>query len=79
MQHLTFSFELISSVNLKVQINMSSFASKGVKLLGYIVNFEGINLGPRKTSLILNSPLLTTETALGSFIGLASYYDLFIK
>ena len=55
-----------------------TFANHKIKLLGYIVNQEGICTDPSKIKAIRSFPKPTNKTEVRSFMGLANYYGHFI-
>ena len=72
-------FNVLSHVGLKLKISKCSFAHSAVRLLGHIVNHEGLQVDPEKTAIIQEMKVPTNKTELRSFLGLAGYYRRFIK
>ena len=50
-----------------------------VLYLGHVVSSNGISTDPAKTDSVRNWPTPTNPTDIRSFLGLASYYDGFVK
>ena len=79
LAHLRAVFEVLSHVGLKQKISKCSFAHSAVRLLGHIVNQEGLQVDPEKTAIIQEMKVPTNKTELRSFLGLAGFYRRFIK
>lgn len=54
------------------------FKKKSIKLLGHIVNLEGIKPDPQRVTAISNMPAPTTVTEVRQFIGMANQVRRFI-
>lgn len=50
-----------------------------MQFLGHIVGLGGIKVGPTKIEAVKKRPVLKTPTDIWSFLGLAGYYQRFIK
>ena len=72
-KHLQLVFEAIKEANLTVKQSKCHFYQSDVKLLGYIINQNGLRAQPEKTSAILNEVPPTNIDELRRFLGLASY------
>ena len=78
-QHLEILFDRISTTGLtlcgrKCQIGLSQVTN-----LGHIFTADGMSPEPQKVSVICDWAVLTDTTTLKSFLGLASYYRLYMN
>ena len=79
ISHLTDVFARLSDHNLKVKLSKCHFAQPQVKLLGHVINADGIHVDKDKIAVIKESPPPSSKTEIRSFLGLAGYYRRFIK
>ena len=77
--HLKQVMSCIADNGLKIKLSKSFFAQSQIKLLGHVVDSEGIHVDEDKILAIKATPTPTTKTELRSFLGLAGYYRRFIK
>ena len=73
-EHLKLVFERLRNAGLKIKPSKCCFAKPEVKLLGYIINKDGIRSNPEKVSAIqkLNPP--SNVKGVRSFLGMCNYY-----
>jgi hypothetical protein len=55
------------------------FAQRQLRYLGHVISEHGVAAGLAKVEAVLNWPPLVSLKELQSFLGLASYYRLFVK
>jgi hypothetical protein len=55
------------------------FYQKKIHYLGHIISAEGITVDPEKIEAIIEWPTPNNVIEVRSFMGLASYYHIFIK
>lgn len=79
LEHLENVFTRLEAADLRIEISKCNFASHGVKVLGHIINVEGIKSNPQKTEAIANWVPPTNVKEVRQFLGLVSYYRQFIE
>ena len=77
-QHLKQLFQVLTSNNLVINTDKSSFFQQTVNFLGHLVNANGLSVDPEKVSAITNYPKPTSKRAVKSFIGLLNHYRRFL-
>ncbi|KAD3336908.1 hypothetical protein E3N88_32427 [Mikania micrantha] len=78
-QLLRMILELLKEEKLYAKFSKCEFWLREVKLLGHIVNSEGIHVDPAKIEAIKNWDTPKTPTEIRSFLCLAGYYRRFIS
>ncbi|KAA3670363.1 uncharacterized protein DEA37_0003141 [Paragonimus westermani] len=78
MRNLKFVLESLAEVGLKLEPSKCHFLLKEVTFLGHVISGAGIHMDPRKTEQIRSWPTPKDSNELRGFLGLASYYRLFI-
>ena len=81
-EHVTHLKEVmgrISENGLKIKLSKCFFAQPKIRLLGHVVDKDGIHVDDDKVVAIKDTPTPTTKTELRSFLGLAGYYRRFIR
>ncbi|GBG84052.1 hypothetical protein CBR_g37928 [Chara braunii] len=63
----------------KVALEKSEFFLSEISFLGYIVTVDGLKPDPRKVAAVQDAPAPVTLTQVRAILGLASYYQCFIK
>ena len=72
--HLEQVFERLAQAGLKLKMSKCDFAKPEVKLLGYLVNKDGIKTNPAKISAIEKLQPPTNVREIRSFLGISGYY-----
>jgi len=74
LHHLQLVFDRLRKVGLKLKPTKCSFGLPEVKLLGYVLNSEGIQADPDKVAAIADLPTPTTIKEVRSLLGMTNYY-----
>ena len=78
-QHLKIVLQILREKKLFAKLSKCDFWLKEVLFLGHIVSVEGIRVNPGKIEVIVSWKLPQNVTKVRSFLGLARYYQLFVK
>ena len=78
-EHLNKIFTQIREFGLKVKEAKCDFCMNKIKYLGYIIDKDGRRTDPERDTGIKDMPTPDNVTTLQSFLGLANYYQSFIK
>nr|GFC44335.1 putative reverse transcriptase domain-containing protein [Tanacetum cinerariifolium] len=78
-EHLKTILELLKRKQLYAKFSKCDFWLESVQFLGNVIDSEGIHVDPMKIVAIKNLATPTTPTEVRQFLGLASYYQKFIK
>ncbi len=76
IEHLKLVIEKFKEVNLKINPEKSQWISTKIKLLGYVISSDGIEMDP---SAIKNRKPPTNVKTLQQFLGMCNYYRKFIR
>jgi transposase InsO family protein len=79
LSRLTAVFQCIQSAGLRLNPKKCLFAAPEIKVLGHLVNEDGVRPDPEKVRAITHFPLPQNIKDIKSFLGLCSYYRRFIK
>ena len=79
MEHLRLIFAALEQHNLKLKTSKCHLFREEVKLLGFIINREGITSDPVKTEAISKMAPPHNVKGVRSFLGMANYYRSLIK
>ncbi|GKC74984.1 putative reverse transcriptase domain-containing protein [Tanacetum coccineum] len=79
VEHLKLILELLKKEELYTKFLKCDFWLSKVQFHGHIINSEGIHVDPAKIESIKDWALPKTLTEIRQFLGLASYYQQFIK
>ncbi|GJT20097.1 putative reverse transcriptase domain-containing protein [Tanacetum coccineum] len=77
--HLKKILDLPKKEKLYAKFSKCEFWLKEVQFLGHVVNRDGIHVDPSKVESVKNRKTLESPTKIRSFLGLAGYYQRFIK
>ncbi|GJV77235.1 putative reverse transcriptase domain-containing protein [Tanacetum coccineum] len=77
--HLKTILDLRNKEKLYVKFSKCEFWLKEVQFLGHVVNCDGIHVDPSKVESVKNWKTPELPTEIRSFLGLAGYYQIFIK
>ena len=78
-KHLDLVLSRLAKHGLQAKTEKCKFAKSEIKLLGYILNEQGIKANPEKTSAIAKMPPPRTAKQVRSFLGMAGYYRQCIR
>ncbi|XP_015762141.1 PREDICTED: uncharacterized protein LOC107341253 [Acropora digitifera] len=79
LTHLEEVFRRLRDANVKLNPEKCSFVKQRIVYLGHVVTTEGIFPDPSKVEVVKNFPTPASLKELKSFLGLANYYQRFIK
>nr|GEY75507.1 putative reverse transcriptase domain-containing protein [Tanacetum cinerariifolium] len=77
--HLRIIFELLRKKKLYTKFSKCNFWINIVQFLGHVIDIQGIHVDPAKIEAVKNWASPTTPTEVRQFLGLAGYYQRFIK
>ena len=77
--HIINVFEKLQEYGFKVKEAKCDFFLSEIKYLGHIINRDGLRPDPERANAIRNMPAPDNIQALQSFLGLANFYQGFIK
>ena len=72
-QHAKAIIDRLTSVNLTIKPTSVNLGNTEIRILGHLINAEGIGIDPEKKRLILRWPTPKTGAELASFLGLGTY------
>ena len=78
-EHIQLILQKLEKYSLKVDLEKSEFDKEEVEFLGHIIGKNGICMDPKKVQAILEWPTPENLKDLQAFLGLANYYQQFIK
>ncbi|GJV98608.1 putative nucleotidyltransferase, ribonuclease H, partial [Tanacetum coccineum] len=77
--HLRIILELLKKEKLYAKFSKCDFWIRIVQFLGYLIDNQGLHVDPAKIEAVKNWTSPTTPTKIRQFLGLAGYYQRFIK
>ena len=77
--HLVKVIDILSRHGLKLKISKCTFAQSKVRLLGHVVDEDGVSVDTEKIDAMSAAPASQNAMELRSFLGLTGYYRRFIK
>ncbi|GKE84718.1 hypothetical protein Tco_1558460, partial [Tanacetum coccineum] len=77
--HLRIIIELLKKKKLYAKFFKCDFCIRIVQFLGHLIDSQGLHVDPAKIEAVKNWTSPTTPTEIRQFLGLASYYQRFIK
>ncbi|GKC06851.1 putative reverse transcriptase domain-containing protein, partial [Tanacetum coccineum] len=79
VDHLRIILELLKKKKLYAKFSKCDFWISIVQFLGHVIDSQGIHVDPAKIEAVKNWASPTTPTKVRQFLGLAGYYQRFIK
>ncbi|GKC85980.1 putative reverse transcriptase domain-containing protein [Tanacetum coccineum] len=79
IKHFKIILELLKKERLYAKFSKCDFLLDSVKFLGHVIDRNGVHVDPVKIEAIKNWAAPTTPTEVRHFLGLAGYYQRFIK
>ena len=77
--HLDWAFRMFDGANIKFGREKCHFFQTQLRLLGRVVNSEGVLPDPSLVEDIVNYPTSQTAKHVRSFVALVNYYSSFIQ
>nr|GEX89067.1 putative reverse transcriptase domain-containing protein [Tanacetum cinerariifolium] len=77
--HLRIILELLRKEKLYAKFSKCDLWISIVQFLGHLIDSQGLHVDPAKIEAVKNWASLTTPIEIRQFLGLASYYQIFIK
>jgi hypothetical protein len=77
--HVRLVFEQLQAHKLYLKKSKCFFGARSVAYLGHVISADGVAMDGEKVQVVLSWPPPTTIPAVRSFLGLADYYQRFIK
>nr|GEW73113.1 hypothetical protein [Tanacetum cinerariifolium] len=78
-EHLRIILELLQKEKLYAKFSKCEFWLDSVKFLGHVINSQGVHVDPAKVEAIKSWTAPKSPTEVRQFLGLAGYYQRFIK
>lgn len=72
-------FSRFKKYNIQANIKKCTFFAKSVEYLGFIIENGEVKPNPNKAKIIRNYPMPQTRKQVQSFLGMLTYYKIFIK
>ena len=72
-------FQRFHNANLKINPSKCAFFQTKLQILGHIVSKDGLQVDPEKVDVVKKFPIPKNQTEVKSFLGLASYYRLYVS
>ncbi|GBG74329.1 hypothetical protein CBR_g18740 [Chara braunii] len=79
VQHVEWALHALRDAGFKVALEKCPFFLITISFLGHVVTDKGLQQEPQKVAAVRDVPVPTTITQVRAFLGLASYYQRFIK
>ncbi|GJS35370.1 putative reverse transcriptase domain-containing protein [Tanacetum coccineum] len=77
--HLRIILELLKKEKLYAKFSKCDFWIRIVQFLGHLIDSQGLHVDPAKIKAVKNWTSPTTPTKIRQFLGLAGYYQRFLK
>jgi hypothetical protein len=78
LRALEAMFKIMIKHNIRCNLGKCSFCAEKLKLLGYVIDKNGIQFNPDKMKILQNWPIPSTLKALRRFLGLANWFRRFV-
>ncbi|GJS12690.1 putative reverse transcriptase domain-containing protein [Tanacetum coccineum] len=79
VNHLRIILELLKKEKLYAKFSKCDFWIRIIQFLGHLIDSQGLHVDPAKIEVVKNWTSPSTPTEIRQFLGLASYYQRFIK
>ena len=79
LESLRLVLERLQNANFTLNADKCSFACPSAKILGYVVSQDGLAQDDSKVAAVRNYPVPETVTQLRTFVGMCSFYRIFIS
>ncbi|KAJ9527526.1 hypothetical protein QJQ45_025744 [Haematococcus lacustris] len=79
LKHLEIVFRILKEHELYAKLKKCEFEKSELKFLGHLVGVNGVRPDPAKIQSIKDWPPLNDVAAIRSFVGLATYFRMFIQ
>jgi hypothetical protein len=79
LEHLRAVFQLLQKDHWLVKRSKCVFGQRQLRYLGHIISAAGVATDPDKVSIVLQWPTPSSVKELRSFLGLAGYYQQFVR
>jgi hypothetical protein len=77
--HLQIMFEWLKAHGLRLHLGKCKFFQDSVKYLGHVIYLGGLGVQHAKVEPIARMPCPTYVNSVRAFMGLANYYDKYVK
>lgn len=78
-EHIKAVFDRLAEYDLKINPEKCVFFATQIKILGFIIDQEGMKMDPEKVEAIVNRKEPTNLKELQSWLGCTNFYRKFIK
>ncbi|MGH2640058.1 MAG: RNase H-like domain-containing protein, partial [Rhabdochlamydiaceae bacterium] len=79
LEYATLIVNRLNQVNLRLKPNWDKVGHAQLKVLGYVINGNGVSIDPKKMQTIRDWPLPTTGSEMASFLGLCGFLRQHIR
>lgn len=77
--HIKIVMEKLAKYNIKINPDKCRWFAEKIKLLGYVISSQGIEMDKEKINIILNAKAPTNVKQLQQFVGFPNYYRKLIE
>ena len=78
-EHLRIVLQIFKESELYAKLSKCDFWLEEVQFLGHVISKDGVAVDPSKVEVVMEWQQSTTPTEVRNFLGLAGYYQKFIK
>ena len=79
VNHLHQVFQWLRADQWKLKLSKCTFAKESISYLGHIISSQGLSTDPAKVQAVLKWPTPSLVRKLRGFLGLAGYYQKFVR
>ncbi|GKD53681.1 hypothetical protein Tco_1287068, partial [Tanacetum coccineum] len=79
LQHLSIVLEILATNHLSAKVTKCCFGVSKVNYLGHVISSSGVAVDQSKVQTVLDWPTPRNAKGVRGFLGLAGYYQKFIK